>query len=345
MCINPGKLKDGVEIACRECWQCRENRINDWVGRCIAESKTAIACNTIELTYGRDVYGSADHPSAVVLTYSDVQKYFKLLRYHGYPCRYFAVGEYGLTKGRAHWHLIVYWLKKVPPFCGKTPWGEWRDHNLQLNFMHQRLDDEGKPALVNGEPSYFWPHGFSFVKPLNVAAVRYAMKYIQKDIGDMERQGHLAMSKKPPLGTLYFLGEAERWVKAGLAPRDLRYTMDEARNRKGEHFQFMLQGRTAELFLEHFVRAWEVKRPGQKMPRSELLDDFMNPQFKERFDAKGHELRNPLEKDNAFDRKFGERIRLIEKEAETRRTKSVGGIWNTAAAYYRRLADGKEKGQ
>lgn len=247
MCISPGKLKDGTEIACRKCWQCRENRVNDWVGRCIAESMTAKASHAITLTYGRDQYGSADHPAAVVLTYSDVQKYFKLLRRHGYPCRYIAVGEYGTAKGRAHWHLVVFWLDKVPP------------HELDVRFE---------------EPH--WPHGVSFWTHVNSAATRYNLKYIQKDIGEMERQGHLAMSKKPPLGTVYFMREAERLVEAGLSPRDLLYTFDAARDKQGRKVEFMMRGKTADIYLDHFMDVWHRDRSGQKMPNSPVLEKRLN---------------------------------------------------------------------
>ena len=139
MCISPNTLSDGTQVACRNCWQCRADRINDWVGRCIAESKTAVASHAITLTYGRvhlstenDAYGDAEHPRAAVLTYSDVQKYFKLLRRHGYPLRYFAVGEYGSLKGRAHWHIIAFWQDKAPP------------HELNTRRSCRR---SGKPGL------------------------------------------------------------------------------------------------------------------------------------------------------------------------------------------------------
>lgn len=247
VCIALSRLPDGTQFPCRKCWQCIENRVNDWVGRCIAESKTARASHAITLTYGRDEHGKEDHPRAKVLTYSDVQRYFKLLRRHGFPCRYFAVGEYGSMKGRAHWHLVVYWLDAVPP------------HELDVRF------DEAH-----------WPHGVSHWTEPTPAAIRYNTKYIQKDIGVAERQGHLMMSKKPPLGSEYFRCEAERYVDAGLAPQDLRYSFDEARDKQGDKIEFYLRGKTADVFLEHFVRMWGVRRPGRPMPRSELVEEFMD---------------------------------------------------------------------
>ena len=193
MCKAPNTLADGTQVACRRCSLCIDRAINDWVGRNIAESKTAVGCNAVTLTYGRNSAGDADHASAVILTYSDVQKYLKLLRRHGYPVRYHVTGEYGTLKGRAHWHIMLYWLEQVP------------EHVLEQNFM---------------EPH--WGHGWSFWTEPSFHAIRYNCKYIMKDNAD-GRQGHLAMSKKPPLGTQYFRELAEEYVRQGLAPQTQEY--------------------------------------------------------------------------------------------------------------------------
>ena len=114
MCINPNKIADKGFVACRQCWQCREHKVDDWVGRNIAESQTAKAASVVSLTYGRDrSTGDVDHMQAAVLTYSDVQKMLKHLRVDGYPVRYFVAGEYGSRNGRAHWHVILYWQGNV----------------------------------------------------------------------------------------------------------------------------------------------------------------------------------------------------------------------------------------
>lgn len=252
MCISPLILEDGTQTACHNCWQCIERKVDDWVGRNIAESKTAMRSFAITLTYGRNRVGDVDHERAVILTYSDVQKYFKLLRRHGYPMRYLVTGEYGSAKGRAHWHVMIWWLDRVP------------EHVLDKRF------DEAH-----------WPHGVSFWTRPSFQAIRYNLKYIQKDIGEAERQGHLAMSKKPPIGSAYFERLAEQYVKQGLAPQDLVYTFPEAKMRsplsprRGELLRFMLGGRSAELFMEHYVRTWAKVYPGAQLPNSELVENWV----------------------------------------------------------------------
>lgn len=279
MCKAPNILADGTEVACRNCSLCRDRAINDWVGRNIAESKTAVASHAVTLTYGRNGANDVDHERASVLTYSDVQKFIKLLRFHGYPVRYFVTGEFGSKKGRAHWHLMLYWQEKVP------------DHVLGKNFMQEH-----------------WPHGWSFWAKPDPHAVRYNCKYIQKDMGEAERQGHLAMSKKPPLGTAFFKKTAEQYVTQGLSPQDLFYRFPDVKRTKRdgseEIIPFMLKDRPAEMFLEHFIATWREKHGNRPWPPSQLLTHFLETEderelrrLSERLEAAGpHELWTPAVK-------------------------------------------------
>lgn len=258
MCIAPitvyvGKRgeTEAQETACRECWQCRRQAVNDWVGRNIAEQKTAVATHSVTLTYGRDDGNNVDHLRAALLTYSDVQGYLKRLRANGYPAGYFVTGENGSKKGRAHWHIILHWRKAVPK------------HVIHENFMEAH-----------------WPHGWSFWKEAHKNAVFYNCKYLQKDLADPAAQSHLQMSKKPPLGAAYFRQLAERYVEQGLAPQTLEYGFSDVKMRTptGGHEQvrFMLRGRSAELYLDHFVTEWERRHPGRAIPPSELVSDYLD---------------------------------------------------------------------
>lgn len=254
MCLSPTIFSNGTIVPCRLCWQCRRDRINDWVGRCIAESKDSVAAHAVTLTYGRDKsldsisYGESEHERAAILTYSDVQKYFKKLRFNGFPCRYFAVGEYGSDKGRAHWHIIIFWKDRVPEHvCDK-----------RFNEAH-------------------WDWGWSEWSRLSYGSVRYVMKYISKDIGVAERQGHLSMSKKPPLGAGYFDDMARRYAEASLVPQTFEYTFPEAVSLSGKRVKFRLQGRSRELFLDAFVRHWRALHGEKYWPWSKILDEHLDP--------------------------------------------------------------------
>jgi len=257
MCLNPSKIAEIGFVACRECWQCRETTVDDWVGRNIAESRTAKAAFVVTLTYGQDrTTGDIDHIRAAVLTYSDVQKYLKRLRTNGYPPRYFVVGEYGSMKGRAHWHIILYFQDNVP------------EHKLRENFMEKH-----------------WPHGWSYWDKSTPEAVRYACKYLLKDPADDEKQGWGPMpSKKPPLGHEYFRQLADLHVQQGISPQDVSYSFPEVRRinkharAKGPKLlretakpvRFMMRGKTAENFVAYFVARWREVY-GDDPPRSELI--------------------------------------------------------------------------
>lgn len=254
MCIAPMTIisPDGpTPVGCRECWQCREQTINDWVGRNIAESKTAKATHSITLTYGRDEEGNEDHLRARLLTPSDPQGYFKRLRANGYPCRYFLVGEYGSQRGRAHWHIIVYWLDRVPP------------HTLDKRFHEKH-----------------WPHGLSHWEKPSFHAIRYVCKYIQKGRKRHGSEGYLSMSRFPPLGDAYFKRLAENYVNNRFAPQDLFYTFEGVtrsnKRKNSEKIRFMMRGKTADNFLAHYVQKWREKWPNKHIPNSELVEEYLD---------------------------------------------------------------------
>lgn len=238
MCVAPVKVQtpSGAQlVACRECWQCKQRKIDDYIGRNIAESKTAKKCHAFTLTYGTDEEGSADHIRARILTYSDVQKFIKKLRAAGFPCRYFVVGEYGGEKGRAHWHGLIYWLDKVPDF----PLRKKRTHSL-------------------GQ----WEHGYSYMDDPSVQAIRYACKYITKDMNKGGKQGEVHFSRMPPLGSEYFKQLAEAYVQAGKAPNTLEYSFPgvtrlNRATRRRELIKFRMSGKSAEIFADHFLAEWE----------------------------------------------------------------------------------------
>lgn len=267
MCINPTLLPNGVLRYCRQCWQCAGNRINDWVGRCIAESRTAAATSSVTLTYRPEPgerrasdppeaflegarIGSTDRNlKAQFLTYSDVQRFFKRLRNSGYRFRYIVVGEYGKLKGRAHWHAVIFWEGAVPP------------HELRTHFNETH-----------------WWAGHSYWDDSSEAALRYCVKYIQKDRGDRAAQGEFHMSKYPPLGSAYFAELAGRYVDQGLAPQDASYSFGDVRKKKsGKPVLFWLRGASRNVFLQSFLDQWAARRGGHPPP-SPFLEEWCDRQ-------------------------------------------------------------------
>jgi hypothetical protein len=237
MCIAPIKLDDGNEVGCRECWQCRKRRVNDYVGRCIAESKFAKKTYAVTLTYGGD-----QGVNAVTLIYKDIQDFLKRLR-KKYKCRYIVTGEYGSAKGRSHWHIILFFQDNWPEVTS-----------------NKRVDWK------------YWKHGFAYFQEPDWKGFEYCLKYVLKDQTSRQSDSHLAMSKKPPLGHEFFQQLAKQHVEQALVPQTYFYKFGDVRDYKNREKGFMMQGKTRENFMETFINEWEAKYDHE--PLSEIVNDY-----------------------------------------------------------------------
>lgn len=291
MCKSPTTLDDGTMIGCRYCSQCLGRAVDDWTGRCIAESMFAAAPYFLSLTYGRDAEGSEDHIRARLLTYSDVQKLMKRFRASGYLPRYFCVGEYGSTKGRAHWHVLIFWKDNSAEIAKRIEHNEAVRAKLKRGKTLNVPDGPIPPHVPSTRDNQkrhmqeHWPHGWSVWERLGVrpedtaAAVRYVCKYLHKDVGGSEKQVMCRMSKYPLLGAEWVVNRARLHVEAGLPPQDLKYEFLGVNRANGERVKFMLRpgSAAAELFLQSFVDLWAEHRPGQFVPHSKLVEEFIDP--------------------------------------------------------------------
>ena len=237
MCRTPNRLDDGTEVACRKCWQCKRNRVNDFVGRCIAESKYSKKTYAVTLTYANDA-----GVNAVTLVYKDVQDFLKRLRKR-YDVRYIVAGEYGTAKGRAHWHIILFFKGEYPEI----------KEEVRVNWK-------------------YWPHGFSYFQQPDWKGFQYVLKYVLKDTDLDSADSHLAMSKKPPLGHEFFMDLAETHVEQAVIPRSFKYKVAGVRKDNGTEKVFMMQGKTRENFMAAFKQGW-IEKYG-KEPYSEFHEEW-----------------------------------------------------------------------
>lgn len=259
-------MPSGVFVACHKCEECRDQKINDWVGRNIAESKTSAASYAGTLTYGRNKIGEALHERAVIKTYSDIQNWLKLLRRHGYNVRYFITGEFGELNGRVHWHAIMHFKDKRPDWkLNQMIWTpEWAQYE----------GNRGNRKFVD-----YWGH--QVWKPINYRSVKYACKYILKNVeGESSQAESARLSKKPPLGTEYFQRLARRYAEQGLAPQSLEYSFKEhtyvdKKDGLTKPWRFCLKDRPAEMYLQAYIDAWrELHGPTSWWPNSQVVDLF-----------------------------------------------------------------------
>lgn len=257
MCINPQPLivqGTTVEVPCHKCWQCKEDRVDDIVGRCIAEQKVSRFTYTVTLTYGGDAIDGKVPLRARLLDFRDVSLYLKRLR-KLVPVRYVAAGEYGERHGRGHFHLVIFTNGNVP--------------ELQLE------------KRINHAP---WPHGYSYWEEATYQRMRYACAYVLKNIDQQgtRRERLYGASRFPPLGAEYFRQLAEQHVRQGLSPQDGFYTFPEVRKHDGTTKFFRLTRRSSERYCAAFIDAWERANEGRDdWPQSDYIDAYIDQKAKE----------------------------------------------------------------
>lgn len=258
MCLNPTNLPNGLQVGCRQCWQCKANIVDDVVGRAIAETYSSTGAVAVTLTYGRDGEGNKDHAKSGMLDMRDVQNYLKRWREDGYELRYVLAGEYGDDFGRAHWHLIIFWQGKVPEL------------EMEKRYLHEK-----------------WNAGWSWFEPVHYNSARYALKYVMKEQEKGEKGLH-SYSTVPVLGYTYFCKKAIQEAKEGLVPTSPFYTLPGVwKNAKQTTLRkFRLSNTSLDRYLEAYLNAWRVYQPGKHVPPSPFLEKWIDGQArkeKERF--------------------------------------------------------------
>ena len=122
---NDGELigwrykKKMVILPCGQCLDCRCRHAQEWANRIILEAQYHEESYFITLTYDEyhvPVRFNKNSEFVLSLQPKDLQDFIKRLRrqqeYHkDNRIRYYAVGEYGNTTHRPHYHIIVFGLK------------------------------------------------------------------------------------------------------------------------------------------------------------------------------------------------------------------------------------------
>ena len=217
MCINPsfiwvqcGPKWEKQPVGCKACWRCKRNRVNDYVGRCLAEAAVSSHTCVVNLTYA-----PRDDLADKLLQPRHFQLFMKLLRRAGHKVRYFVAGEYGEEKGRAHFHAILFFthLEKQE----KTPaynWGHLNNPETSARFSDKIPHNE----MVHIRE---WPHGHILCDwSFSEKSVRYVCKYLLKED---KNSAWLSLSKKPAIGSEWFQQKAAIAKALGVLPSSWNY--------------------------------------------------------------------------------------------------------------------------
>lgn len=275
MCIIPtyvdvlrGPKWEKQAVPCRKCWRCRKSRVDDYVGRCLAEASTSEAICTVSLTYAprTDLADKILHPR-------HFQLFMKLLRKAGHKVRYLVVGEYGDQKGRAHFHAILFFEHLAPrPASSPVPFYN-RDHQ----------DDHTTSGNFSGEiPQQRmchireWPHGHIKADwTFDERAIRYVCKYL---LADDKNRAWFSLSKKPALGAAWFAHKAAQARSMGVLPSSFQYVPPGG----SESRRYVITGATRRDYMNAITQdpsdkprmsEWALKT-FEKHERSRLLADL-----------------------------------------------------------------------
>lgn len=127
MCAQPFRPGGLVEYACGGCSPCHINRKRLWTSRLMLESHQHEVSSFVTLTYNEE-----NVPSDGSLHAPDVTNFLKRLRWNlGLQrVRYFAVGEYGESTWRPHYHLALFGVMDQDLI--ESSWGRG---NVHVGFL------------------------------------------------------------------------------------------------------------------------------------------------------------------------------------------------------------------
>jgi hypothetical protein len=112
-CITPFYKKEktkgeNIPFPCGKCPPCKKRRTSGWSFRLVKEGERSKSALFITLTYDTQYVPITPH-GYMTLELKDLQKFFKRLRkLSNEKLKYYAVGEYGSTKKRPHYHVILF---------------------------------------------------------------------------------------------------------------------------------------------------------------------------------------------------------------------------------------------
>lgn len=180
-CLTPIYLsKQDMVVPCGKCSFCAVTRRSDWSTRIEYEARLHLTKKFVTLTYANPhLTWDHGHPQLVK---SDLQKWFKRVRKTGARLRYYAVGEYGSTTFRPHYHILLF--------------GEVSDDVIRSS----------------------WPYGSVHIGSVTQASIMYCLGYLtNKNWKHLHNRvpPFSLMSRKPGLGSNYLSPAMVDWHRSG----------------------------------------------------------------------------------------------------------------------------------
>jgi len=266
MCISPSRVyperlshreQKWVEVPCRKCWACTQDKINDLVGRCLCEADYSDHVWHVIFMY--DDKRLDDPQQSKVVRKSDFQDFCHRMR-HLFQMRYLVVSETGKKSTKRVYFYALLFFRGTPP--------QW-EHNKR----HWDLD--------------FWLWGYIWVDPVvSETSMRYVVKYALKDV--QNEDSWLSYSRIFIMGVDYARYYGERYARERLIPRNFKYRPPGVYD--GRVYQF--KGESRFIMLDAFFEHWPE---AIKKPMSEHMYNTVRAYIKDRA-RKWYEKRCPIYK-------------------------------------------------
>lgn len=180
-CLKPLYLpQHEIHVPCGKCPQCGVSKRADWATRLHYEARRHLTKKFITLTYANQNLRWAHGQSQ--LCKRDLQLWFKRIRKTGVKIRYYAVGEYGSTTYRPHYHVILFG-----------------------NITDDCIRDS-------------WPLGSVHIGTVTQASIMYCLGYLVNAKAPLMVHHRVPpfslMSRRPGLGASYLTPEMVEWHKS-----------------------------------------------------------------------------------------------------------------------------------
>lgn len=161
-------------VKCGQCYECKHERARNWTYKIYLESLEHTEKCFITLTY-RDNKGGRQQVEK-----RELQLFIKRLRKKIAPTRikYFAAGEYGEKKGRAHYHIII---------MGYQP--------KDIKKM-RRKSKKGFTMYSSKEITNLWGKGITTIQPFNIENIGYITLYINNNAKIDDRINYKQITEK-----------------------------------------------------------------------------------------------------------------------------------------------------
>lgn len=122
--VLPKGSVEKVPVPCGKCPPCKIRRVNGWVFRMLEEAKVSSFAHFVTFTYDTRFVPISNN-GFMTLCKRDFQLFMKRLRkLCPEGLKYYAVGEYGSTNHRPHYHAIIFNVPDVAVYAKAWTFGD-----------------------------------------------------------------------------------------------------------------------------------------------------------------------------------------------------------------------------